>query len=84
MLHDHNSITQDDQQAQEIYRDQSQKRFEKLDERQQLESPVTCLEGDRPNEERIQATGKHVAGLPQHNRYESTFLLPQFVIQSGP
>ncbi|MED1915921.1 hypothetical protein P4V64_11425 [Bacillus thuringiensis] len=27
-------------------------------------SPVTCLEGDRPNEERIQATGRHVAGLP--------------------
>ncbi|GEC91435.1 hypothetical protein C7J99_14820 [Brevibacillus brevis] len=27
-------------------------------------STVTCLEGDRPNEERIQATGRHVAGLP--------------------
>jgi len=26
-----------------------------------FESHVTCLEGDRPNEERIQATGKHVA-----------------------
>ncbi|WP_179212410.1 hypothetical protein [Brevibacillus brevis] len=31
----------------------------------QSASTVTCLEGDRPNEERIQATGRHVAGLPQ-------------------
>ncbi|MFF2530246.1 hypothetical protein ACFVS2_15210 [Brevibacillus sp. NPDC058079] len=31
---------------------------------QLFESPVTCLEGDRPNKVRIQATGKHVAGLP--------------------
>ncbi len=30
----------------------------------QSASTVTCLEGDRPNEERIQATGRHVAGLP--------------------
>ncbi|NRR03594.1 hypothetical protein HP570_15345 [Brevibacillus sp. RS1.1] len=28
-------------------------------------STVTCLEGDRPNAERIQATGRHVTGLPQ-------------------
>ncbi|WP_185923368.1 hypothetical protein [Brevibacillus brevis] len=31
----------------------------------QSASTVTCLEGDRPNEVRIQATGRHVAGLPQ-------------------
>ncbi|MED1802759.1 hypothetical protein [Brevibacillus porteri] len=36
-------------------------------------SPVTCLEGDRPNEGRKKATGKHVAGLPpDHNSWEAT------------
>ncbi|WP_241970790.1 hypothetical protein [Brevibacillus sp. Leaf182] len=42
-------------------------------------SPVTCLEGDRPNEVRIQATGKHVTGLhPDHNRPGTAFLFRNY------
>ncbi|MFG0217295.1 hypothetical protein ACFU8X_30080, partial [Brevibacillus porteri] len=37
------------------------------------------LEGDRPNEERIQATGKHVAGLPHAQPLEDDdYLFPGY------